>query len=80
MGSPRYELALIDCPPNDLINNKGKSRHFFAMVKYMLENMTHENVLEYAKNDDLVIEDTEKIYNLANEWINSLNKRNNRMP
>ena len=78
LGSPRYELALIDCTPDDLINRKGKSRHFFAMVKYMLENMTHENVLEYAKNDDLVIKDTEKIYNSANEWINNLNKRNSR--
>lgn len=76
LGSPRYELGLIDCTPNDLINRKGKSRHFFAMVKYMLDNMPHENVLEYAKSDDLVIEHTEEIYNLANEWIKSLIKDN----
>lgn len=78
LGSPRYELGLIDCKSNDLINKKGKSRHFFAMVKYMLENMPHEKILEYAKNDDLVIKDTEEIYSLANEWIESLNKGNSR--
>lgn len=78
LGSPRYELGLIDCTPADLINRKGKSRHFFAMVKYMLDNMSHENVLEYSKNDDLVIEHTEEIYNLTNEWIKSLNKGNSR--
>lgn len=78
LGSPRYELGLIDCTAEDLINRRGKSRHFFAMVKYMLENMSHEKILEYAKDDDLVIKDTEKIYNLANEWIKSLNKSNNR--
>ncbi len=69
LGSPRYELSLDDCSVTDLINNKGKSRHFFTMVKYMLDNMSHENILEYAKNDDLVLEHTEEIYNLANEWI-----------
>lgn len=78
LGSPRYELGLIDCIVEDLINKKGKSRHYYAMVKYMLENMPHEKILEYAKNDDLVIKDTEEIYNLANEWIKSLNKGNNR--
>ena len=78
LDSPRYELGLIDCTPDDLIHRRCKSRHFFAMVKYKLENMTHEKILEYAKNDDLVIKDTEKISNLANEWINSLNKRNSR--
>lgn len=78
LGSPRYELGLIDCTADDLINRRGKSRHFYAMVKYMLENMPHEKILEYAKNDDLVIKDTEEIYNLANEWIKSLNKGNNR--
>lgn len=78
LGSPRYELGLIDCTADDLINRRGKSRHFFAMVKYMLENMSHEKILEYAKNDDLVINDTEEIYTLANEWIKSLNKVNNR--
>lgn len=74
LGSPRYELGLIDCTPDDLINRKGKSRHFYAMVKYMLENMPHEKILEYAKNDDLVIKDTDSIYHLANEWIKSLEK------
>lgn len=78
LGSPRYELGLIDCTAEDLINRRGKSRHFFAMVKYMLENMSHEKILEYAKADDLVIKEAEKIYNLANEWINNLNKCNNR--
>lgn len=78
LGSPRYELGLIDCTAEDLINKKGKSRHYFAIVKYMLENIPHEKILEYAKNDDLIIKDTKEIYALANEWIKSLNKGNNR--
>lgn len=78
LGSPRYELGLIDCTVDDLINRRGKSRHYFAMVKYMLENMSHEKILEYAKNDDLVIKDTEEIYTLANEWIKSLTAHNSR--
>lgn len=76
LGSPRYELGLIDCTVEDLINKKAKSRHYYAMVKYMLENMPHEKILEYAKDDDLVMQDTEKIYNLANEWIEDLEKSN----
>lgn len=76
LGSPRYELGLLDCTVEDLINKKGKSRHYYAMVKYMLENMPHEKILEYAKNDDLVIQDTEEIYNSTNEWIKRLGKSN----
>lgn len=78
LGSPRYELGLIDCTADDLVNRKGKSRHFYAMVKYMLENMSHEKILEYAKDDDLVINDTKEIYALANEWIRNLDKANKR--
>lgn len=74
LGSPRYELGLIDCTPTDLINKSGKSRHYYAMVKYMLKNMSHEEILEYAKNDDMVMEHTEEIYTLANEWIKNKNR------
>lgn len=74
LGSPRYELGDIDCSVDDLKNKKFKSRHAYAMVKYMLENLPHEKVLEYAKNPDLVVQDTETIKIQADEWINSLNK------
>ena len=40
--------------------------------------MPHEKILEYAKDDDLVIKDTKEIYALANEWIGNLDKANKR--
>ncbi len=42
----------------------------FTIGKYMLENYSHEGILEYVKYPSKLLVDSEKILNAAREWSN----------
>ena len=60
LGSPQYDETLEGCTVKDL-KNKPKYKYCYTLTKYMIEHYSHEKVLEYASNDELLMKDTEKI-------------------
>lgn len=67
LGSPRYECTLEGCTLEELLN-KPKYKYCYTLTKYMLDNYSHDVILRYASNDDLILEDTEKILKEAKEY------------
>lgn len=60
LGSPRYEETLEGCTIEHL-KTRSKYKYCYTLTKYLIEHYSHEKVLEYAKNEDLLLEDTEKL-------------------
>lgn len=73
LGSPMYESTLDGCTVEDLLH-KPKYKYCYTITKYMLENYSHEEILRYAANHDLVIKDTEKIFNEAKSYYSKKSK------
>lgn len=67
LGSPRYEETLEGCTLEDLLH-KPKYKYCYTITKYMLESYSHEEILRYAADNNLVISDTEKIFNEAKSY------------
>lgn len=67
LGSPRYESTLEGCTLEELLN-KPKYKYCYTLTKYMLDNYSHDVILRYASNDDLILQDTEKILKEAKEY------------
>lgn len=70
LGSPRYEEVYIDKRVEDFINAKLSYKYYYSLVKFMINNYSHSKILEYAKDDKLLISDTEKI---LNDYFNVIN-------
>ena len=68
LGSPRYELTYCDCTAQDLLKRQAKSKHYYTLGRYMLDNYSHEKILEYAKDDDKLIRDTKTILEDTNNY------------
>ena len=74
-GSPRYEMVEINCNIDDLINRKVSYKYYYSLVRYMLDNYSHDKILEYAKNDELLNNDTYDIVNDYNSYYRNVKKR-----
>lgn len=61
LGSPRYDEIIIDCSPEDFINAKLSYKYYYTLVKFMIDNYDHDKILEYARDDNLLIKDTKNI-------------------
>ncbi len=70
LGSPRYEETLEGCTLQEFMGHT-KFKYYYTVTKYMLENFSHDQILEYAKNDELVIADTEKIFNETKQYLHN---------
>ncbi len=73
LGSPRYEETLEDCTLEDLIK-RTKYKYCYTVTKYILEHYSHEQVLEYAKDDESLLRDTEKLFHEAQEYYRKISK------
>lgn len=71
LGSPRYEETLDGCTLEELLH-KSKYKYCYTLAKYMLENYTHEQILEYAYDDNKLLKDTDKILEEAKEYYRHL--------
>lgn len=75
--SNQYSLdkVQIDCEVEDLMLFKASYNIYFAVGKYILENYGQNFFLELAKNQELLVKESPRLFNEAKEW---LNKRKNR--
>lgn len=73
LGSPRYEETLEGCTLEDILH-KPKYKYCYTLTKYMLDTYSHEEILKYASNDELILKDTEKIFKEALEYYLSKSK------
>lgn len=67
LGSPRYEETLEGCTIEDL-NKRSKYKYCYTLTKYLIENYSHEKVLEYASNESLLFEDTPELLEEAQKY------------
>lgn len=63
LGSPRYEID-VSCSLEELLT-KSKYKYCYTVTKYMLGNYSHNKILEYSKNDEMLIKDSKKILDEA---------------
>ena len=54
---------------DDIINGQVSYSNYYTMGKYLLESYPKEYILELAKNKDLLLKDTKKIYEETLEYI-----------
>lgn len=74
LGNPFDHVTSIQCTKeelmydfNSLFNNYNTS---YTIGKYMLENFSHSKILEYVKNREKLINDTDEIIIGAKKWFN----------
>lgn len=77
LGSPRYECVPINYNAQDFINAKLSYKYYYSLVKFMIDNYPHNKILEYARNDELLISNTEEILDNYNKNIKTNNSKKN---
>lgn len=73
LGSPRYEETLEGCTLEDL-QNRPKYKYCYTLTKYMIEHYSHEKVLEYARDDNLLSNDTSQLLEEAKIYYSKKTK------
>lgn len=74
LANPFDQVASIQCEDDDLINNLNSiSNNYticFTIGKYLLENYSHEQILDYVKNPDKLRKDAKTIFKEERKWFN----------
>ena len=74
LGNPEAFSNISIKATNEEINNFNSLEQnyptAFTIGNYMLENYSHEGILEYVKYPSKLLVDSEKILNAAREWSN----------
>lgn len=74
LANPFDHVASIQCEDDDLINNLNSIPYnyeiSFTIGKYLLENYSHEQILDYVKNPDKLRKDAKTIFKEEREWFN----------
>lgn len=73
LGSPRYEETLEGCTIEDL-QTRSKYKYCYTLTKYLIEHYSHEKVLEYAYDDNLLSRDTGKLLDEAKSYYSKKTK------
>ena len=70
----RYKnnLLTLDASLDEIMNGKVSYHNYYAMVNYLLNKYSKEDILELAKNKDLLIEKTPEIYKETKEYIKNI--------
>ena len=75
LGNPtNYEVIPITSSNNEIDNFNCSEHNYpiaFTIGRYMLENYTHGQILEYVKYPSGLIQEKEEILNAAREWSKS---------
>lgn len=74
LANPFDQVASIQCEDDDLINNLNSIPYnyeiCFTIGKYLLENYSHEQILDYVKNPDKLRKDAKTIFKEERKWFN----------
>lgn len=74
LANPFDHVASIQCEDDDLINNLNSIPYnyeiCFTIGKYLLENYSHEQILDYVKNPDKLRKDAKTIFKEERKWFN----------
>ena len=78
LGNPEgYECISIDASNEDINNFNCSANNYpiaFTIGYYMLENYSHDTILEYIKYPKKLLKDSDMILNSAREWSKKNNK------
>lgn len=73
LANPFDHVASIQCEDDELINNlNGIPYNYeicFTIGKYLLENYSHEQIMNWVKNPDKLRHDTKRIFNETRNWF-----------
>ena len=73
LSEQEYSLINIPYTKSELINNFKHLKYAYPVSytigRYLLENYTHEHILDYIKNPNLLLDDTENILEETNAWV-----------
>ena len=76
LGNPEaFSSISIKATNEEIIDFNSLEQNYptaFTIGKYMLENYSHEGILEYVKYPLELLVDSEKILNAAREWSNKI--------
>lgn len=73
LANPFDHIASMQCEDEDLINNLNATPYnyeiCFTIGKFMLENYSHEQILDYVKNPSKLKKDAKTIFKKEREWF-----------
>lgn len=74
LGNPFDHVTSIQCAKEDLMNDFNSLFNnyntAYTIGKYMIEKLSHNKILEYVKNREKLINDTDEIIIGAKKWFN----------
>lgn len=62
----------LDASLDEITNGKVFYQNYYAMVNYLLNNYSREEILELVKNKELLIKETPEIYEQTKMYINNI--------